>query len=475
MRIKQNFNVKSFIYINLFLFSIIVFDGNTVTAQTILTTIPLTDGSCPRSIDVNSTTNRIYVHNGGIEVIDGESNQIIDTIGVSGDSRGVGVNPTTNRIYVDILFDSSITVIDGESNQIIDVIKVDDKPFNDDGSPIPLPAIFPPPFGPEGIGINPTTNQIYVANFFSDTLNVIDGSTNQIVETVIVGDGMETVAVNAMTNIVYVIGNSVKVIDGKTNKISDTIKVTGRAARINPVTNRIYVSGVNVIVIDGETNQVIDTIMLENGAGAIGINPTLNRIYVSSVDNDFNNLLHVIDGDTNQVVNTITLKDSPNSFVIKVNPISNLIYIANCFSNDVTVLHDDGKITPEPSPMPTPPLDKLFTLKCGKNFTKRYGSVEKLVLNIGDNENCVLKLTDLEPLSFVEILTNLWVGFRSSIEVNPINGVTDINGEIEFTISAIDKGVDWVSWAVQNENNEFDFSKSAYDSGLAWGMFVEVR
>ena len=51
----------------------------------------------------------------------------------------------------------------------------------------------------------------------------------------------------------------------------------------------------------------------------------------------------------------------------------------------------------------------------------------------------------------------------------------DNNGEIEFAISSIDKGIDWVAWAIRNENGKFEFKNKAYDEGRAWGMFVEVK
>lgn len=46
---------------------------------------------------------------------------------------------------------------------------------------------------------------------------------------------------------------------------------------------------------------------------------------------------------------------------------------------------------------------------------------------------------------------------------------------MEFTISAIEEGTDWIAWAVRNGKGEFEFNKKAYDSGTAWGMFVEVK
>ncbi len=469
---KNTIKVKLFFSIILVLFSITVFDVCIGNAQTVLDTIHLPGNSCAQSININSLTNRIYVHNGSLKVINGKINRIIDNIGVDGESRGVEVNPLNNRIYVGILSDSSVTVIDGQNHQIIDVIKVDDGSAIDEGIPV---AALGLPFGPEEIGINITTNLIYLTNFVSDTLTVIDGNIKQVVHTIPVGNAMKTVGINPITNRIYVIGKSVKVIDGGTNQVIDTIRVRGRSVRVNPITNRIYIAGDNLNIIDGRTNRVMDTIMMKNGVGVIGINPLLNRIYVSGFDDNFNNILQTIDGDTNQVINSVELGETVSPSGIKVNPVSKLIYITNCLLKNIVVLRDDAKIIPTPNTTSTPLPDNLFTVNCDKKFTKGHRNFDKLVLESGGNENCVVKLTKLEPGSFVEFSTNIVAGSRPSITVYPISGVVNFNGELEFTISAINKGTDWISWTIKNKNDEFDFSKKAFDKGLARGMFVEVE
>ncbi|MGR3319880.1 MAG: hypothetical protein ACUZ8O_15545, partial [Candidatus Anammoxibacter sp.] len=75
----------------------------------------------------------------------------------------------------------------------------------------------------------------------------------------------------------------------------------------------------------------------------------------------------------------------------------------------------------------------------------------------------------------VEILSLLRKGFRSAIEIEPARSVTDNNGELKITITAIRKGRDWSAWAVRNKRGAFRFNKKTYDAGLAWGMFVEVK
>ncbi|MGR3320189.1 MAG: right-handed parallel beta-helix repeat-containing protein [Candidatus Anammoxibacter sp.] len=119
---------------------------------------------------------------------------------------------------------------------------------------------------------------------------------------------------------------------------------------------------------------------------------------------------------------------------------------------------------------------KSFTFNCEHGFKRgSFLGLEKLTLALGDTENCTLKLTDREPGKTVEISTLLRNGFRSAIEIAPAMGVTDENGELEISITAIRKGKDWAAWAVPNDRGIFKFNKKTYDTGLAWGMFVEVK
>ena len=72
---------------------------------------------------------------------------------------------------------------------------------------------------PGAMAVNPVTNKIYVANYGSGTVTVIDGATNTTT-TVTVGDRPTAVAVNPVTNKIYVANNgsdNVTVIDGATN------------------------------------------------------------------------------------------------------------------------------------------------------------------------------------------------------------------------------------------------------------------
>jgi YVTN family beta-propeller protein len=197
---------------------------------------------------------------------------------------------------------------------------------------------------PSAVAVNPVSNRIYVANTASNTVTVIDGATNTTA-TVAVGSGPSALAVNPVTNKIYVansLGFSVTVIDGATNATTSvTVGSLPGAVAVNPVTNKIYVAntgngatpGTTVTVIDGVTNA---TTPVATGSEpfAVAVNPATNKIYVP---NFISNNVTIIDGATN---NTTTVAAGTNPVRVAVNPVTNRIYVTSSSStNNVTVIN----------------------------------------------------------------------------------------------------------------------------------------
>jgi YVTN family beta-propeller protein/predicted outer membrane repeat protein len=246
---------------------------------------------------------------------------IVATVTVGSGPVGIGVNPTTNRIYVANSASSNVSVIDAANNTVITTVAVGGYPL--------------------GIGVNPTTNRVYVSLRVSDTVSVIDGANNSVVATVAAGAWPVDVGINPITNRIYVANqgtNDVLVIDGSNNEVSATVTVGSAPGGIavNPTINHIYVAnynGDNVSVIDGINNTVVATVTVGEDPMGIGVNPTTNRIYVA---NNTSNTVSVIDGTNNAVVATVTVGSGPVG--ISVNPTTNRIYVANSTSNTVSVI-----------------------------------------------------------------------------------------------------------------------------------------
>ena len=165
---------------------------------------------------MNPTTGRVYVTNisGNVSVIDGATNLVTATVPVGFNPWAVGVNPTTNRVYVANRGSKSVSVIDGATNAVT--------------------ATVPVGTSPQGVGVNPITNQVYVAKSFTistsstGNVSVIDGATNLVTATVPVGFSPFGVGVNPTTERVYV-----------ANQGSDSVSVIFTATAIAAAVARV--------------------------------------------------------------------------------------------------------------------------------------------------------------------------------------------------------------------------------------------
>jgi DNA-binding beta-propeller fold protein YncE len=184
-------------------------------------------------------------------------------------------------------------------------------------------ATVPAGTNPSAIAVNPVTNKIYVANCIPPsggiggrgtpgTVTVIEGATNTTT-TVAAGICPTGVAVNPATNKIYVANFGFSSI------------TCGSCTNFGSIT-----------VIDGATNTGV-TITDPNAKfpQAVAVSSATNKIYVA---NSFTGNVTVIDGDTNS---TTTVKDPNAAFptAVAVNPVTDTIYVANSQSCNVTVLN----------------------------------------------------------------------------------------------------------------------------------------
>jgi YVTN family beta-propeller protein len=174
---------------------------------------------------------------------------------------------------------------------------------------------------PRGVAVNPITNMIYVANVHSSNVSVIHKDT--VTATIAVDTLPYVLAVNSTTNRIYAAGcnfitgagSMVVVIDGNTNKVieditlNETCGLGTQGIALNESTNRVYVSDYDdeqEVVIDGATDQIVARVDLA-GSLPLGVAVDLltNDVWVT-LDGPFGNV-DVIDGASNTVVDTVTV------------------------------------------------------------------------------------------------------------------------------------------------------------------------
>lgn len=291
----------------------------------------------PFDIAVNPRTDRIYVlshdfanpdpeQSGRLAVIDGQTSQVVASLGVGRLPTSVQVDPEINRVYV-ARYDGSMLMIDGATLAVILEVPAGDNlrfislnpltkriytvldavnllgVFNSvDGTSL---GSIPVPVRPGPLAVNPATERLYYVSGASwlDDLVVVDPSAGRVVAHLNLGF-LLCVAVNPVTNRIYAGSLSfngqayeagVFVVDGSTHTVAAQVPVAVYPTDIavDEVVDRIYVMEIDagtVAVIDGATNSVVTRLPLVPWARHLGVNPQTHRVYISD---DFGSLVWV--------------------------------------------------------------------------------------------------------------------------------------------------------------------------------------
>lgn len=290
-------------------------------------------GEKPSAIAVNPTMNKVYVANAlsnSVSVIDGSRNTVIDTIKVGGHPLGIAVNQYTNKIYVTNFESVNVSVIDGETDKVI-------------------ANISNAGFRPYKLAIDTRTNLVYVASSSLAIVSVIDGSTDRVLSNITLNRGMiNGIAVNPNTGIAYVThdsSNFVSIVDISSGKPVEMLIVGDRVfdVAVDPTSNSFYVLELGgVSVIDGSTNRVLANITLNSYMQGAAVNSRTNIVYVAD---GWSNSTTVIDASSNIVEHIIDIPNGANA--VALNQETNTIYVANHLNSITVIDGSTNRIIPE--------------------------------------------------------------------------------------------------------------------------------
>ena len=225
---------------------ITVIDGKTLE---FIAKIPV--GVAPNVLYLNQNLNKLYVTDPASNII-----TVIDTsrsdfptkvIPAEGMPRTIGGNDLTNMVYVSLAQAKKVGVIDVASDKMIKEIPLDAK------------SVFP-----LLIATNDKKNEIYVADYGTDFISVLDGIGNTVKKTITVGNKPIWVAYNPVIDKIYVAvegDKKIVVIDPNTYEILHSFLITASPYRIlfDHKTNFTYVT---------HRNETLVTVLKNDESGA---------------------------------------------------------------------------------------------------------------------------------------------------------------------------------------------------------------
>jgi len=267
-------------------------------------------GDAPAAITINPVTNRVYVANAGgnVSVLDGTTDQVLATVDAGALPYVVAANNTANKIYVSKTFSNTITLMNGVTNQVrildvnvqADAIVVDQQKnksylvsYQDNNVTI-IDGVSDSAKKVQagnhiwGMTINPKTHKIYWGGTGGTDLRVFD-TESEAVRRVTVGAIPCAIAVDELANRVYVANyesNSVSVLNGRDDTVLATM-VVGKhpqAIAADPVAKKVYVANTgsnSITVINTINDSVAGTVALpSSGPFAVAVDAADNTAYV---------------------------------------------------------------------------------------------------------------------------------------------------------------------------------------------------
>ena len=303
-----------------------VINGNSLPPTSTGTNLT-SGGSSPQEVAVNPVTHRAYVANynnpGSITVVDGATSVTTDIPTSVALTTAIAVDPATNLIFVADQTNNNVEVINGATNAVTQTVSVGVSP-----GPMVVDSARGYVYGVLG---NDPNNIGFMISESAFTFGGLGAS-----------DSTDPVALdfNTVTNTVYIANQGSDTLtwfhvlyDEETTYSWYTICGQPNSVAANSVTDVVWVT-----CNDGNISQVnagqgsVNTFGLSATPVAVAINPVTNQIYAATTTGD----IDIIDGATLNIT-TVNNGNLPSNR-IAVNTASGKVYVLNSASTSVTVL-----------------------------------------------------------------------------------------------------------------------------------------
>jgi YVTN family beta-propeller protein len=155
--------------------------------------------------------------------------------------------------------------------------------------------------------VDEPADRVFVTDIVDDTVSVLDASTGAVLRTVPVGamlpDDVQRIAVDTLTNRVFVAGAEVQTLDARTGGIVNTVSGGVGSLAVDERTGRAFAadySANKVSVLNAWSGRLLSTIPVGPGPFHVAVDTLTGRVFVKGVRG-----LSMLDARSGQVLRTI--------------------------------------------------------------------------------------------------------------------------------------------------------------------------
>ena len=305
--------------------SVVLIDAS---SNTVITELDV--GNHPERFAVNKSSGMAYLTNSGgdigtVTVLDGNSNEVTGTVAVGKYPVGIAILTNPGRIFVANKADDSLSIIDENTlEEVVPPLQVGD--------------------GPVSVLADQDLGRVYVANQDNEgnSVSVIDGAASEpkLIDTISTGRCPRDLIVDSSTGNIITAnfwGDSISVIDKETFQHNEfPVGVSVDKIFFDSTRNIIYGKDKNERLLKIEVgDRSFKPIELEGGVISAVIDEVSNKAYISLM---YSSQLAVYDGSTEEVT-YINVGEMPLG--LDIDPINSRAYVANYESHNVSVVDTD--------------------------------------------------------------------------------------------------------------------------------------
>lgn len=201
---------------------------------------------------------------------------LLDTFTVQNEPRGLALDSTRQRLYVANFGSNSVSVVDTGNDNVLQTIAGIDSA--------------------NGLAYDPTHNLIWVTNYLTNQVTPIQANDQaasfSVLPSLAVGDGPWGVAYDPIHDFIYVannLGNSVTIINAASRSVVTTLNNNFNQPfhlAANPVTGKVYVSNfgsASVTILNGSTVSRVVSLYDSSQPYGIAVDEVRNLVYVATV------------------------------------------------------------------------------------------------------------------------------------------------------------------------------------------------